>query len=200
MGVRFDLEKRHSSSESLLSPGSQQTSTPRSAGFRIPGTKLTIPFPSTARNRFSGGSTTASTPSSAHNDESANLMLEMKDADEDYDMTSIETDEIEAARPESVVSLSSVGSTYQRRGLGDLTAPLGDDEKLAPLVKSVAERAGLPKRANTVLNDPGKQARRSHRVVLGGEYLDGGDELEKKRGHVKRPSSVSIDSSGRINV
>ena len=189
MGVRFDLEKRHSlSDEDLMSPEGETTATPRSAGFRIPGTKLTIPFPSTPRKRFSQGSSAASTPTEQRPRAESGLILDMNN--DEYDNASFMSSEIEAARPESVASLSSAGSMYHRRALDDLNGVKRDNSLNRPSIRRISERAGLPKRSNTVVNDADKQARRSHAVVLGGNYLDGGQE-GVTRGHRRRPSSTS---------
>lgn len=192
MGVRFDLEKRHSSSdEDLLSPDSQITPTPKSAGFRIPGTKLHIPFPSTPRGRPTSTGTASTTSSEQATRSATNLLLEMKDTDDD--LSSLNTAQIEAARPESVATASSTGSIYQQRGLDAFTDGKSGTKPVGQF-KTVAERAGLPKRANTIANDAEKMARRSQTVILGGEFIDGGHEMDRKTGHQRRPSSISIDS------
>lgn len=100
MGVRFELEKRYSQSssesdngrESLLSPGTNRSiSTPRSAGFRIPGTRFVVPFgtPRTKNRPISEATSTSSSP--VYDAKDSDLILEMENSD----------DEIEAARPES---------------------------------------------------------------------------------------------------
>lgn len=188
MGVRFDLEKRHSlSDEDLMSPEGASTATPRSAGFRIPGTKLTIPFPSTSRKRISQGSSAASTPTEQRSRGDSGLILDINN--DDYDNASFMSSEIEAARPESVASLSSAGSVYHRRALDDLNGVKRENSLNRPCIRRISERAGLPKRSNRVVHDVDKQARRSHAVVLGGTYLDGGEE-GANLGHRRRPSST----------
>ena len=192
MGVRFDLEKRHSlSDEDLMSPDDAEgTSTPRSAGFRIPGTKLTIPFPSTPRQRISQRSSTMSTPTETDRGRYG-LVVDTNTENDECDTASpFRSSEIEAARPESVASLSSAGSMYHRRALDDLAGVKGDDRTDQPSIRRISERAGLPKRSNTVVHDADKQARRSHAVVLGGNYIDGGQEKGMQRGPIRRSSST----------
>lgn len=193
MGVRFDLEKRYSTSsssssglddgrESLLSPETNRsTSTPRSAGFRIPGTKLVVPFPGTPRTRnrpISDATSTSSSPT--YDAKDSDLILEMADSDDDS--------EIEAARPESFASQSTIGSMKEKG------SRLNQEEDAArePRKSVIGERAGLPKRAASIAVI-GKPARQEY-PVMGGQYIDGGKEGNWKKGHVRRPSSISIDS------
>jgi hypothetical protein len=195
MGVRFDLEKRYSTSssetdtdcaerESLLSPDTNH-STSRSAGFRIPGTKWHVPFPGTPRTKSKGNrpiseATSASTSSPAFEDYGnlrSGLELEMADLE----------DEIEAARPESFASQSTISSMREK------SAKTSDQREYEIEKKGVVgERAGLPKRAASIAIET-KPVSRKEAPVLGGQYIDGGHEGNWKKGHVRRASSVSID-------
>ena len=187
MGVRFELEKRYSQSssesnngrESLLSPETNRSiSTPRSAGFRIPGTRFVVPFgtPRTKNRPISEATSTSSSP--VYDAKDSDLILEMEDSD----------DEIEAARPESFASQSTIGSMKEKgyRLNEEIENPGVQLKKTA-----VGERAGLPKRAASIVvtTQP-----RPDDPVLGGQYIDGGKEGNWKKGHMRRPSNISIDS------
>jgi hypothetical protein len=187
MGVRFDLEKRYSTSsssdedgrESLLSPETNRSnSTPRSAGFRIPGTKFVVPFgtPRTKNRPISEATSDSSSP--VYDAKDSDLILEMDDSD----------DEIEAARPESFASQSTIGSMKEK---GYRMNEEEEDDARKAKKSAVGERAGLPKRAASiaVTTKP-----RQEDPVLGGHYIDGGKEGNWKKGHMRRPSSISIDS------
>ena len=186
MGVRFDLEKRYSTSsssnddgrESLLSPETNRSnSTPRSAGFRIPGTKFVAPF---------GTPRTKNRPISEATSDSSSPVYDAKDSDLILDMDSSD-DEIEAARPESFASQSTIGSMKEK---GYRLNEEKDDARKAKK-SAVGERAGLPKRAASiaVTTKP-----RQEDPVLGGQYMDGGTEGNWRKGHMRRPSSISIDT------
>jgi len=196
MGVRFDLEKRYSTSssetdtetdyaerESLLSPETNRSGvfTPRSARFRIPGTKLFVPFPGTPRTKSKGtrpisDTTSASSPSTeGYGNTRSGLELEMGDSE----------DEIEAARPESFASQSTINSMREKT--------IQSDRKEAEKKTVVGERAGLPKRAASIAIET-KAVRPKEDPVLVGQYIDGGHEGNWKKGHVRRASSISIDS------
>jgi hypothetical protein len=187
MGVRFDLEKRYSASsssdddghENLLSPETNRSnSTPQSAGFRIPGTNFVVPFgtPRTKNRPISEATSDSSSP--VYDAKDSDLILEMDSSD----------DEIEAARPESFASQSTIGSMKEKGNrLNEEDEGLGKQ----PNKSAVGERAGLPKRAASiaVTTKP-----RQEDPVLGGHYIDGGKERNWKKGHMRRPSSISIDS------
>jgi hypothetical protein len=187
MGVRFDLEKRYSASsssdddghENLLSPETNRSnSTPRSAGFRIPGTKFVVPFgtPRTKNRPISEATSDSSSP--VYDAKDSDLILEMDDSD----------DEIEAARPESFASQSTIGSMKEKGyRLNEEDEGLGKQPKKS----AVGERAGLPKRAASIAVTAKP---RQEDPVLGGHYIDGGKEGNWKKGHMRRPSSISIDS------
>ena len=190
MGVRFELEKRYSESssemddgrENLLSPETNRfNATPRSAGFRIPGTKFVVPFgtPRTKNRPISEASSTSSSP--VYDAKDSDLILDMDDSDDS-------DNEIEAARPESFASQSTIGSMKEK----GYRLNEEDEEDARKSKKSAAgERAGLPKRAASiaVTTKP-----RQEDPVLGGQYMDGGAEGNWRRGHMRRPSSISIDS------
>jgi len=194
MGVRFDLEKRYSTStpsseaddrESLLSPETNRsTSTPRSAGFRIPGTRFVVPFgTSTPKLRNRPLSENTSSTSSPYDIKDSDLILEMGDSEDDED-----NEAMEAARPESFASQSTIGSMKENG------SRLIEEEDVSNEVKRsiVGERAGLPKRAASIAVSPNPV--RQVNPVLGGQYIDGGSEGNWKKGHARRPSSISIDS------
>jgi hypothetical protein len=187
MGVRFDLEKRYSASsssdddghENLLSPETNRSdSTPRSAGFRIPGTNFVVPFgtPRTKNRPLSEATSDSTSP--VYDAKDSDLILEMDDSD----------DEIEAARPESFASQSTIGSMKEK---GNRLNEEDEDRGKQPKKSAVGERAGLPKRSASiaVTTKP-----RQEDPVLGGHYIDGGKEGNWKKGHMRRPSSISIDS------
>jgi hypothetical protein len=95
----------------------------------------------------------------------------------------------EAARPESFASQSTIGSMKEKGNR------LNEEEKVAIETRKavMGERAGLPKRAASIAVTP-KSVRRQEDPVLGGQYIDGGKEGNWKKGHMRRPSSISIDS------
>ena len=190
MGVRFELEKRYSESssemddgrENLLSPETNRSNaTPRSAGFRIPGTKFVVPFgtPRTKNRPISEASSTSSSP--VYDAKDSDLILDM-DSSDDSD------DELEAARPESFASQSTIGSMKEK---GYRFNEEDEDDSRKAKKSAVGERAGLPKRAASiaVTTKP-----RQEDLILGGQYMDGGAEGNWRRGHMRRPSSISIDS------
>jgi hypothetical protein len=99
---------------------------------------------------------------------------------------------LEAARPESFASQSTIGSMKEkgsRLNEGDAEVKVVSESR-KPVV---GERAGLPKRATSMAVTT-KPSKRGEDPVLGGQYIDGGKEGDWKRAHIRRPSSISIDS------
>jgi hypothetical protein len=191
------LEKRYSSSssesdaerESLLSPNTVTTSTPRSAGdggsgrFRIPGTKMNVPFPGTPKRRdrsisnvstgfssrpSSSIPTTASTSPRLDEGRDSGLILDMDDSS---------GSELEAARPESFASRSSTSSMWF-----DKEGNRGPVREVEEKVKQLRDRAGLPKRSASVMTE-------MKPVRMGTDPMPGGHSKSYRR----RPSSTSID-------
>jgi hypothetical protein len=96
--------------------------------------------------------------------------------DVDTDTDSDDDKYFEAARPESFASQSTIGSMRERNhGLAaaDQAAHLQaiNDKTKTP----VADRAGLPKRSASVAIEA-KPIKRQVGPVLGGQYIDGGNE------------------------
>jgi hypothetical protein len=187
MGVRFDLEKRYSSGssdsdsterESLLSPETMSTglATPKSAGFRIPGTQFYMPFPGASKSR-SVPEETAVVPSHVDSYGTGSLT------------SSVHDQVVEAARPESFASQSTINSARGR--------PIdADDTRMS---KPVPERAGLPKRSASVIVTPDATNLRDDKSIRS-RYVDDGQGTGWRKGHARRPSSVSNASSLSITL
>jgi hypothetical protein len=167
-GVRFDLALPELYSPSVLTGSTASLSivTSPKSGFRVPGTSFTVPIP------FSG----PSTPRTGRNDST--------------DSTATVDSSFSPARPESLASTASLSSTFSFERQDMAAGDLSDDVGHRGVRRTPDERAGLPRRDSATET----HGRRPMSVaVLGGGYLDGGDEVLLQKNQRRRYSSV--DSS-----
>ena len=166
-GVRFDLTSPKAYSPSVMT-GSTATpdgmTSPRT-GFRLPGTSFTIPLPFSAQ----------STPRTYRKDS--------------VDSTATADSAFSAARSESDASTASPGSASSVERPDMPARASSDDIDPERIRRSSDKRAGPPRR------DPGsvRGDRPMSMAVLGGGYLDGGDDTTRQR--VQRRRFSSIDST-----
>ena len=165
-GVRFDL--RPPSTASISSFSSNDIATPPRSGLRIPGTSITLPIP------FSSG---PGTPRPRrHSIASISSLSSSNSSDTDGEME----EKADSTRPESSAS-SSPTATDMAEIRPDMVTRSSSGELDVAMEgrRSVREKAGLPRTTRGATGRPKSVA------VLGGGYLDGGNE---KRRH------SSIDS------
>ena len=166
-GVRFDLTSPKAYSPSVMT-GSTATpdgmTSPRT-GFRLPGTSFTIPLPFSAQ----------STPRTYRKDS--------------VDSTATADSAFSAARSESVASTASPGSASSVERPDMPARASSDDIDPERIRRSSDEGAGLPRRDRGSV----RGGRPMSMAVLGGGYLDGGDDMTRQR--VQRRRFSSIDST-----